>query len=177
MATPTTEIINNGASLKIVQDGYPRNILKMQVKEVSVINNTVIKIDIGQGALSNIFFDFSEVANPETANPYALVEAINLMLQTNANISGVATERNQEIEISELLNIKTNQLLSAPQISDESNPRTIYRGFAAPGSITSVAVWAIQKIENNGGVISYLWAGGNRNFDKVWNDRKTLQYS
>lgn len=173
----TTQIINNGASLKIIQDGFSRNILKMQVKEVSVLINTIIKIDIGKGALSNIFLEFNDVSNPQTSNPEALVEAINQMLQTNANISGVATERNQEIEISELQNIKTNQLFVEPQISDESNPRTIYRGFATPGSITSVRVWAIQKIENNGGVISYLWAGGNRNFDKVWDDRKTLQYS
>lgn len=170
----TTQIINDGAALKIISAGVTRNILKNQIREISVINDTVIKIDIGQGALNNIFLDFGDVAAPVAATPDALAEAINGMLLNN--FSGIATEANQQTEISELRNIKTNQLFAEPQLSDESNARAVYRGYAAPGSQTSQAVWAIQKIVNNGGVISYLWAEGNKNFDKAWDNRKTLNY-
>jgi uncharacterized Fe-S cluster-containing MiaB family protein len=50
-----TEISNNGASLKIVVDLAPRYILKNQIREVEVVRDTIIKIDIGQGALYNVF--------------------------------------------------------------------------------------------------------------------------
>ncbi len=173
----TTQVLDNGASLKIITAEGTRNILKNQIREISVINDTVVKIDIGQGALSNIFLDFSDVASPQAATPDALSDALNAMLATSTNISGFATAQNQQTEITELRNIKTNQKLSKPLLSDESNPRAIYIGYAEPGSQTSDAVWAIQKIVNNRGVITHLWAAGNQNFDKVWDNRKALQYS
>lgn len=173
--TPATQIINDGASLKVISAGVSRNILKQQIRELSIVNDTILKIDIGQGPLNNFFIEHSEVSSPETANPDALLEAVNAMLTSSAN--GIATEVNQQAEISELRNIKTNQMFTEPQLCDESNPRAIYRGFAAPGSPTDTAVWAVQKIVNNGGVITYQWAGGNKNFDKKWADRKTLIYS
>jgi hypothetical protein len=173
--TPSTQIINDGASLKIISAGASRNILKQQIRELSIVNDTLLKIDIGQGPLNNIFLEYGEVSDPATPNPDALLEAVNAMLVSSA--SGNATEANQQREISELQNIKTNQLFTEPQLCDESNPRVIYRGFAVPGSATDVAVWAVQKILNNGGVITYQWAAGNKNFDKKWTERKTLIYS
>ena len=119
MTAQTTQIINNGASLKIIADGATRNILKHQIREVSVINDTVIKIDIGQGALNNIFLNYADVSNPVTPTPDALVEAINAMLLNN--FSGVATEANQQKEIADLDSIKNAALFEEPQISDESN--------------------------------------------------------
>jgi len=174
MTALTTQIINNGASLKIIADGATRNILKQQIREVSVINDTVIKIDIGQGALNNIFLNYPEVSNPVTPTPDALVDAINTMLMNS--FSGFATEANQQKEIFDLDGIKTATLFEEPQISDESNAKTIYRGYAPLGSKTSDAVWAVERITNNMGVISYQWAEGNKNFDKVWDNRKTLSY-
>jgi len=177
MTALATQIINNGASLKIIADGATRNILKQQIREVSVINDTVIKIDIGQGALNNIFIDYPTVSNPVTPNPDALVEAINTMLMNTITIPpGIATEANQQTEISKLESIRTAELFEEPQISDEANAKTIYRGYAVPGSITSAAVWAVEKITSNMGVISYQWADGNKNFDKVWDNRKALTY-
>ncbi|MCC7302776.1 MAG: hypothetical protein IT233_09050 [Bacteroidia bacterium] len=173
----TTQIINNGASLKIITVDGTRNILKQQIREVSPLADGVIKIDIGLGSLSNIFITHADVCNPVTASPEALVEAINAMLLNTPNLAGVSTEAKQDAEITELQNIKTNQLLSEPVICDEKTPNTVYKGYAAPGSLTSDAVWAIQKITSSNDVITTLWAGGNKNFDKIWNNRKTLQYS
>jgi hypothetical protein len=177
MTALTTQIINNGASLKIIADGATRNILKQQIREVSVINDTVIKIDIGQGALNNIFLNYPEVSNPVTPTPDALVEAINAMLQNTITIPpGIATEANQQTEISKLESMRLAELFEEPQISDEANAKTIYRGYAVPGSKTSDAVWAVEKISNDKGIISYLWADGNKNFDKVWDSRKAFTY-
>jgi hypothetical protein len=129
------------------------------------------------GSLNNIFIAHADVSNPVTANPDALVDAINAMLLNTPNLAGVSTEAKQDAEIVELQKIKTNQILSEPLICDEKTPNTVYKGFAAPGSLTSTAVWAIQKITSSSDVVTTQWAGGNQNFDKIWNNRKTLQYS
>jgi hypothetical protein len=139
------------------------------------LDGGIVKIDIGLGSLNNIFINHSEVSEPVTPSAAALADAINAMLQTN--LGGIATEANQNTEINELKNIKTNQLFNEPQLCDETNPLSVYRGFGAPGSRTSDPVWAIQKTVKINGVVTQLWAGGNRNFDKVWDNRKTLQYS
>lgn len=52
----------------------------------------------------------------------------------------------------------------------------IYRGEAAPGSLTSDPVWRIKRILFVGEDISEKWAGGSALFDKVWNDRATYSY-
>ena len=177
MAAIATQILNNGASLKIISPDGTRNILKQEIIEISIIKDTLIKIDIGQGALNNIFINYPEVGLPQTPSPDALVDAINAMLQTTIVIPpGISTEVNQLSEIAKLDSIRTSLLLESPQISDETNPKTIYKGFAVPGSLTSAAVWAIQKITNNKGIYTYLWAGGNQNFDKIWDNRVSLIY-
>lgn len=184
-----TEIINNGASLKIITDGAPRFVLKSQIKEVEVLRDTVIKIDIGQGALYNIFVDQAEVSNPVTATVEELRDKIMDMLQITAQ-SGLATEALQKESNEQIANIKNavsqlsekvasmnDKIFYEPKLVDESNSNVIYQGFAVPGSKTDAAVWAIQKITNTKGVLSYQWASGNKNFDKVWDNRKALIYS
>ena len=172
-----TQIINNGASLKIISADGTRNILKQEIIEISVLRDTILKIDIGQGPLNNVFINYPDVSNPQAPTIDALADAINAMIQSSINLpQGIATEANQQSEISKLDSIRISMLLQTPQISDETNPKTIYKGFAVPGSLTSAAVWAIQKITNNRGIYTYYWAGGNQNFDKVWDNRTTLIY-
>ena len=182
------EIINSGASLKIISDGSPRFVLKNQIREVEIVRDTIIKIDIGQGALYNVFVDQAEVTVPTSLNVADLRDKIMEMLQTSVN--GLATEQKQTEGNSEIVNIKNSvndmkdkvnalndKLFFEPKQVDEANSNAVYKGFANPGAQNVDAVWAIQKITNTKGVLTYLWAGGNKNFDKVWNDRKVLVYS
>lgn len=184
-----TEIINNGSSLKIVTDGSPRFILKNQIKEVEVVRDTIIKIDIGQGALYNVFVDQTEVTNPASASVEELRDKIIDMLQTAAAV-GLATEAKQTEGNAEIVNLKNSvsqlsekvtamndKIFYEPKLVDETNSNAVYKGFANPGAATDQAVWAILKVTNNKGVLSYHWAGGNKNFDKVWDNRKALVYS
>jgi hypothetical protein len=55
---------------------------------------------------------------------------------------------------------------------------TTYIGRAACGVPLAVAKWAItQVIEDTGtGITTKKWANGDAKFDKVWNDRATLDY-
>lgn len=183
-----TIIENNGASIKITENGASRFILKYQIREVEIVRDTIIKIDIGQGALNNIFVDQADVTVPVTATVEELRDQIMGMLQTN--VTGTATEAKQTEEINEIktlqtvvgnLQAKVNSLdektFFQPKLVDESNANVVYNGFAVPGSAVDAAVWAVQKVTKINGVYSYQWAGGNKNFDKIWNNRKVLIYS
>jgi len=177
-----TQIINNGASLKIVTGGVPRNISKQQIREISIVNTNIIKLDLGMGALKDIFIPYAEVDNPSTETPAALADAINAMLASTSN-AGLATEQKQDAGNTELQNIKNvmtainNKVFEEPFLTDEVTiPGAVIKGFAPAGSDPSAAVWAIQKLTSENGITSNKWADGNKNFDNVWNDRATLTY-
>ena len=51
------------------------------------------------------------------------------------------------------------------------------RKTASPGSKTSDAVWAVQKVTIVKGVLSFLWAGGSKAFGNIWDNRSKLIYS
>ncbi len=180
-------IENNGTSLKITEDGASRFILKNQIRGVEIVRDSIIKIDVGQGALNNIFFDQTAVISPASTGVENLRSQIMDLIQTN--VSGIATEANQNKEIeavkalqnsikdvSNNVNAVGDKIFYEPSLIDESNPNAIYNGYAAPGSNTSDAVWAIQKVTKVKDVVTYQWAGGNKAFDKIWNKRTTIVY-
>ncbi len=183
-----TEITNNGASLKIVTDGSPRFILKSQIRDVNVLRDTILKIDIGQGTLNNIFVDQVEVTIPVSKSVDDLRDQLIAML--SGNTPGLATEQKQDSEIATIQDLKTqvldlqskvgsvdSKLFFEPLIVDENNPNYVYKGYAVPGAKTNLAVWAIERITSKKGVLTYQWAAGNKNFDKVWDNRATLIFS
>jgi hypothetical protein len=183
------QINNDGASLKIINGTQVRNIVKNQIREISVVKTNIIKIDIGKGALYNVFIPYADVTFPVAADPESLKEAINGMLSSTGT-TGAATEANQLDQTAKIValtdavnNIKTsmNSLDSKtffdPVLVDESNPQVIYKGFANPAALLTDPVWAIQRVSVNGDVCSYQWADGNKNFDNIWNNRTALVYS
>ena len=52
-----------------------------------------------------------------------------------------------------------------------------YVGEALPGTGESEAKWRIKRIEEVGDDFNILWAGGDANFDNIWDDRATFTYS
>lgn len=59
------------------------------------------------------------------------------------------------------------------------NGNAIFIGEAAPGSLSSAAVWRIKSItwDVNNNATSVTWADGNTNFDNIWDNRAILSYS
>ncbi len=185
----TIEITNNGASIKINDTTTIRNIMKSQIQEIVVVKTNIIKIDIGKGALYNVFIPYADVTIPSTANPEALKDVINTMLSASI-VSGTATEEKQIVEIEKLnalnatadtiknaVNALDSKIFFEPVMVDESNPNLIYKGFASPAANGQDAVWAIQRVSIANEICSYQWADGNKNFDNVWNNRAALIYS
>ncbi len=188
----TTEIINNGSSLKIINETGSRFVMKAQIREIDVVRDTIIRIDIGEGALYNIFVDQSIVTNPVSTSVDNLRDKIIEMLQSGSVVTGdhLATESKQIEQITEMqtmrsyvsdirdrINTINDKVFYEPMAVDETNPNMVYYGFTVPGAATREPVWAIQKVTNNKGVLTYQWAAGNRLFDKIWDNRKSLAYS
>ena len=176
-------IENNGASLKITEDGVSRYVLKNQIREVEIVRDTIIKIDIGQGALNNIFVDQATVTLPVSAGVEDLRDQLMGFIQTSTSIIGFATEANQNKELDSFKTLQTSvnalsdKVFYQPSLVDESNANAVYNGYALPGAKTTDAVWAIQKVTKVKGVLTYQWAAGTKAFDKIWNNRVALIYS
>lgn len=192
----SVEIINNGASLKIKTNGVPRDLIKAQIHEVTVLRGTVIKIDIGQGALFNVFIDQAQVTNPSSSSVDDLREQILVMLApvtsgSGQTLTGFATEANQANEIAHIsalqgqvsdlqskLNSVDNKVFYQPSITDQNNPNMVYKGYALPGTDTRSPAWAIERVIYQDGLVISTWSGGNKNLDKVWDNRdKGMAYS
>jgi len=58
-----------------------------------------------------------------------------------------------------------------------NNP--IYVGEAQPGTIEDASGWRIKKItyDASNNPTDIKWAGGTRDFNKVWDDRDTYIYT
>ena len=52
-----------------------------------------------------------------------------------------------------------------------------FLGRAAIGSAESASTWEIRKITDTGNILAVIWANGNGDFDKSWNNRATYSYS
>jgi hypothetical protein len=183
MAATGITIENNGASLKITENGVSRYVLKNQIREVEIVRDTIIKLDIGQGALNNIFVDQATVTLPVSAGVEDLRDQLMGFIQTNTTIAGFATEVNQNKELDAFKTLQTavnalsDKVFYQPSLVDESNPNAVYNGYALPGVKTSDPVWAIQKVTKVKGVLTYQWAAGTKAFDKIWDNRVALIYS
>lgn len=184
------EIFNDGASLRILNKGSVILVSKLQIKTIETIRNDVVRLDIGEGALKNIYIRFADVTTPAgLADAGQLRDAINAMLLSN--VAGAATEVKQDAEIGILngiLGVLTDLKvimntggggggIKQPIRIDESTPNIIYNGFAVTGASTAEAIWAIQRVTRDKDIIVYEWADGNELYDNVWDDRYNLAYA
>ncbi|HMT76016.1 MAG TPA: hypothetical protein PKC62_08615 [Ferruginibacter sp.] len=184
------EIFNDGASLRILNKGSVILVSKLQIKTIETIRNDVVRLDIGEGALKNIYIKFADVTTPAgLADAGQLRDAINAMLLSN--VAGAATEVKQDAEIGILngiLGVLTDLKvimntggggggIKQPIRIDESTPNIIYNGFAVTGASTAEAIWAIQRVTRDKDIIVYEWADGNELYDNVWDDRYNLAYA
>jgi hypothetical protein len=191
---PATSIVNNGGSIKLTIGAQIRNVTKSQIIEVSVIKTNIIKIDVGKGALHNIFIPYIDVTVPSTPNADALREAITALItpeSSGGSAVGSATEAKQIEEIGLLTTINSsitamtalvttidNKIFYEPMLVDDGGAGLIYKGFALnAGTNPESPLWAIQRIQKVGDVDVYTWANGTKTFINSWLDRETISYS
>lgn len=183
-------IQDNGQKIKITFGTLVRNIIKAQIKEISIIKTNIIKIDNGRGALNNVFITYADVTSPASANVAALRDIILGYLEPPGGSGGGATEAKQDTVISALGNMQAaitnilslvtsvdNKVWFQPLMVDDGGAGVVYKGYASVGTAQESAQWAIEKIMKVGDVDVHTWADGNKNFDNLWLERETLSYS
>lgn len=181
------QVFNDGACIRIEDGGKTLLITKEQVKTIDTVQGNIVRLDIGEGPLKNIFIRHGDVSNPVTDNADELRDRIKAMLLISYNAGG-ATEQSQNNIIQELINLRgtTNDILTQlnkfdflkvePQFIDESDLNTIYKGWTIDDPSPEGAKWAIQRIRRQDEIVIYEWAEGARNFEHVWASRLTLNY-
>ena len=186
----TNGVYNDGACIRIVFNGNVIQVNKCQIKTIDTIRNDIVRIDIGEGPLKNIYIRLPDVIFPESfRGVIALRDYIkDLMIQ-----NGFSTEAKQDAEITELQQIRAVLLdiktvfqnggggggglpIKQPLREDESQPNVVYKGYAVANTNTKDAAWAIQKISRIDNQIIYEWADGDENYDNIWDNRYELQY-
>jgi hypothetical protein len=172
-------IYDSGACIKIVLNGNSFYINKAQIKTIDIIRNDSIRIDIGEGALKNVYVKLADVQYPQDmANAAAIRDYIVGLMVQNALVKDpiFAEFFTKLIEQIKSVFSYTQSGGRIPLREDESQPYIIYKGYAAPNANTTDAVWAIQKITRINDEIIYEWADGNDFYDNVWDNRFVVQY-
>lgn len=193
-------IENHLASLEIHIGVDSRTVSKSLVREISLVRDNLLKIDIGGGLSGNIYLPIVDIISPAYTDGNELCAQLNdYLTQAPQQLSTQLTEtytllgdvkqdgndilallggiQQQVSDINTMLNdVRLEALLQVPLIRDESNLSKIYCGYAPLGTPQSSPNWAILKIFSQANILSYQWADGDRNFDNVWADRAILDY-
>jgi hypothetical protein len=180
------QIFNDGAVIRIENGTKTLLVSKEQVKTIDTIQNNIVRIDIGEGPLKNIFINYQDVTNPVVASANELRDLIKGWMLSDQYNAGDATEQGQINLLSKLGDIAT--ILEAiklkevdltqlePSRVDESNPYMIYRGWHKGYGFVDVNEWAIERIRKDGDEIIHEWASGTQKQNYAWLDRLTYQY-
>src|SRR6266542_6120515 len=180
------KLINDGASIRMENGSKILFVTKDQVKTIDTIQNNIVRIDIGEGPLKNIFINYQDVETPVIGSANELRDLINSMLMSDAYDGGDAKEVTQVSMLGKLGDIATilasikereNDLTQIePTRIDESNPNTVYRGWHSKFGIPDQVEWAIERIKRVNDEEIHEWAFGFKKFLYAWNDRAKYQY-
>jgi len=189
----TFQVYSEGATIRIEQFGdngetlWSLVISKDQVKTVDIIKDFIIRIDIGEGPLKNIFVDYRLVTYPVADSVVDLRTMIANMLTSETNDGDAPSELTQQNILFKVQDIATllttikdkdtDLSLSEPSRVDESNPNLVYRGWHAAFGDPSVAEWAIERITRISDEEIHEWAFGHKKQISIWNNRATFQYA
>lgn len=183
-----TQITDDGPSIKIIIGTKTRNVIKSTIEDITSVDGTILKIDIGRGPLGNIFIPYTDVSVPVTAGLPALVAAVNAMLAPLDTSTATEARQIEQItllntltlslaSIQSIVNALDKKIFTEPLRIDDSGVKVVYKGYAIEGTNEADPTWAIERIENVDEVELHSWADGNKNFDNIWTNRESLVYS
>ena len=168
-----------GTNLTIKNGINNRTLAKAFVREVSILNNNTLKLDIGGGALRNIFLPIADITVPaHTDNASLLLSVNNMITPPEVAIQEELTNLENVVGHLEVLVGNMNPaFLQEPMFIDEGNPKVIYTGYAVSGSATNEPKFAIMRTTlTDNEIIVNEWANGNLNAENIWDNRTTLEY-
>ncbi|MFM2224281.1 MAG: hypothetical protein RJA07_483 [Bacteroidota bacterium] len=180
------QITDTPTALKLISNGIVRMLEKNHIREISVVKNSTIQIDLGEDR--RIFLPFSNITVPVLNDVAALVEELNnyvnsfqqyqyshiiqLLEQIQFNAGNGGGNPQDYVWFSYIYH-------KTPKVVDERNPNVIYRGFIANANDRVVdPLFCIERITSiEPGVTVREWAEGDiTNFNLIWNERETYNY-
>jgi hypothetical protein len=180
------QLFNDGAVIRIENGTKILLVAKDQVKTIDTIQNNIVRIDIGEGPLKNIFINYQDVTNPVVASANELRDLIKGWMLSDSYNGGDATEAGQVNIVNKLgdialileaIKLKEMDLTQTePSRVDESNPYMIYRGWHKAYGFIDLNEWAIERVRRDGDEVIREWAFATQQQICVWNDRLTYQY-
>ena len=180
------QIFNDGACIRIENGTKTLLVTKEQVKTIDTIQNNIVRIDIGEGPLKNIFINFQDVTAPVVASANELRDLIKAMLLSDNYNGGDATEVSQVNILNKLADIagilqaiklsEVDLSKMEPTLVDESNPNLIYKGWHSAAGDPAGMEWAIQRIRRQDDVVYYEWAWGGQKQIHMWDARADQLY-
>jgi hypothetical protein len=119
-----TQIINDNSCIRIINGDTPLIINKSQVKTIDVVKNQTIRIDIGAGALRNIYIKYADVTLPAgLPDVDSLRDAIKAMLDTaqndNSSLAGNVVDVKTSVDV-----VKTSVDSVAKSVTDAATAQT-----------------------------------------------------
>lgn len=188
----TYQVYSEGATIRIEQFGDNGEsirslvIAKEQVRTIDIIKDFIVRIDIGEGPLKNIFVDYRLVTYPVADTVVDLKTMIANMLTSEINDGDAPSELTQQnifYKVNDIANLlttikdkETDFSLAEPSRVDESNPNIVYRGWHKSFGVPDVAEWAIERITRINDEEIHEWAFGHKKQIYKWTDRATAQY-
>lgn len=175
----SVEIKSIGTNLSVKVGENTRLLAKSLVREVSILKNSTLKLDIGGGALRNIFLPLADIVLPEHTDNASLLDAVNTMLTPpEVAIQGELDELQGVVgHLQTLVGNMNPAFLQEPMFIDEGNPRVIYTGFATTDAKPAEPKFAIMRTTiGDDEIIKNEWANGNLNNTNVWDNREALTY-
>lgn len=119
----------------------------------------------GESQTKNLFLESRKRTN-EQGNPTGYLTPV--LIRTTGD---KPTSQNN------LFPVQTNERPLTQKLAYSGN-LVEYTGESSPGTPTSEAKWRIKKLTYSGtNVTGTVWAKGNAEFDKIWNNRTSYEYS
>lgn len=73
-------LADKGTVIQITIGTQIRNIHKLQIAEISLVKQNILKIDCNMGAMGSIYVPYADVTQPQTASPGELRDLISSYL-------------------------------------------------------------------------------------------------
>ena len=186
------QIFNDAACIRIERTISSNDIKvlmvsKEQIRTIDIIKNDIVRIDIGEGPLRNIYLNYREVTFPTVNSAGKLRDHINSLMTSDINDGDYPSEETlQEIagrlgdlalQLKEIKQQGEDVTKVEPVFVDESSPNVIYKGWSKSLADGATPVWAIQKISRANDIVAHEWADGNQLYDNAWDNRLQLAYA
>ncbi|WP_207515043.1 hypothetical protein [Longitalea luteola] len=171
------KIYDDGVVIRIENGTSVLFVSKAQVKTIDTIANGVVRLDIGEGPLKNVFLRYSEVEVPAVTSGEQLRDAIKNMMPNLTEEAGILNElTNIKNLLNTLKDTEADLLKTEPTRIDESQPNAVYKGWHKGSGAATAPEWAILKITQTADNILYEWADGSTRQTNIWNERYNLTY-